>query len=201
MLQTFEFCICSGFRSSYLGFSGIKLILFFMCALFPFVNVHAADNIVIFRMNAKDQTTWNTIKKSFDSKGYNVSIYDATENMDRHLESLNRINKSNALLALVMNFKISDKPDVLVAVPEGEKGKGRFLTIDEVTAYHGENSMILAKEVATSFGKNPKRLAIFPLLGVDMPGIFINIECKNDNINETLNKLHESIQKYLKRGN
>jgi hypothetical protein len=178
-----------------------KFIFIVIYMLLPLFNVYSADNIVIYRMNTKDQATWSIIKKSFDSRGYNVSIYDATENMDRHLENLNRMNRSNALLALAMNFKTSDKPDVLVAAPEGEKGKGRFLTIDEVTANHEENSMILAKEVATSFGKNPKRFAIFPLLGVDMPGIFINIECKNDNINETLNKLHESIQKYLKRGN
>lgn len=55
-----------------------------------------------------------------------MSIYDATENMDRHLENLNRINRSNALLALAQNFKTSDKPDVLVASSEGEKAREDF---------------------------------------------------------------------------
>ena len=168
--------------------------------LFPFINAYAKDNIVIYRMDAKDQTVWSAIKKSFDNKGYNVSIYEKTDNMDRHLENLNMINRANALLALVIDLKVSDKSNVFIATSEAEKGKGRFLAIDEVAAHHSENSMKLAKEVATSFGKNSKRFAIFPLLGVDMPGIFINIDCQNDNINEILNKLHESIQKYLKRG-
>ncbi len=169
--------------------------------LFPFINAYAKDNIVIYRMDAKDQTVWSVIKKSFDTKDYNVSIYDKTENMDRHIENLNRINRSNALLMLAMDFRLSDRTDIFIAVSESEKTSGRLLTLEQVTGHHSNNSTMLAKEIASSFGKNLKKFSVFPLLGVDMPGTFVKIECKNEQMNEMLDKLHGSIQKYLKRGN
>ena len=101
---------------------------------------------------------------------------------------------------LAMDLRTSEKADVLIAFADAKKGKGKFLTIEEVTGQHADNSMILAKEVATSFGKRAKGISLFPLLGVDMPGIFIKIECTDEQANEMLNKLHEGIQKFMKRG-
>jgi hypothetical protein len=102
---------------------------------------------------------------------------------------------------LAVDLRTDEKTDVFVAVTDAKRGTGRFRTIEEVAGQHTGNSMILAKEVATSFGKNVKELSLFPLLGIDVPGIFIRIECKNEQLNEILNKLHESIQKFIKRGN
>lgn len=178
----------------------MKQIFIFICLLFPFFNAYAGDSIVIYRMGGKDQAVWSLFKKSFDRKGYNVSIYEKADNIDRHLETINRINKTNASLMLAMDLRTSEKADVFIAFTDAKKGTGRFLTIEEVTGQHTDNSMILAKEVATSFGKRAKGLSLFPLLGVDMPGIFIKIECTNEQANEMLNKLHEGIQKFMKRG-
>ncbi|MCX5810088.1 MAG: hypothetical protein NTX36_12080 [Proteobacteria bacterium] len=178
----------------------MKYFLIIVCMLFPFFNAYAGDSIVIYRMGGKDQAVWGLLKKSFDSKGYNVSIYEKADNIDRHLETINRINKTNASLVLAMDLQTSEKTDVLIAFADAKKGTGRFLTIEEVTGQHTDNSMILAEEVATSFGRRAKGLSLFPLLGIDMPGIFIKIECTNEQANEMLNKLHEGIQKFMKRG-
>jgi hypothetical protein len=179
----------------------MKLIFILICVLFPFTSAYAGDSIVIYRMDSKDRAIWNLFKKSFDSKGYNVSIYEKTDNIDKHLENLNRINRANASLMLAMDLRTGGKTDVFVAVTDAKKGTGRFLTIEEVAGRHAGDSMMLAKEVATSFGKHVKELSLFPLLGVDMPGVFISIECKNEQVNEIFDKLHEGIQKFMKRGN
>ena len=178
----------------------MKYILIIICLLFPFFNAYAGDSIVIYRMGGKDQAIWGLLKKSFDSKGYNVSIYEKADNIDRHLETINRINRTKASLMLAVDLQTSEKADVFVAFTDAKKGTGRFLTIEEVAGQHIDSSMILAKEVAASFGKRAKGISLFPLLGVDMPGIFIKIGCTNEQANEMFNKLNEGIQKFMKRG-
>jgi len=44
-----------------------------------------------------------------------------------------------------------------------------------------------------------KHVPLFPLLGVDMPGIFLRLECSQDKVREALGLLHGSIQSYLRR--
>jgi len=188
------------FKNLYFEYSK-KFILIIICLLFPLFSVYSADSIVIYRMSDKSEPIWNLFKKSFDSKGYNMSIYEKTDNINKHLENLNRINRTNVSLMLAVDLRTDEKTDVFVAVTDAKRGTGRFRTIEEVAGQHTGDSMILAKEIATSFGKNVKELSLFPLLGIDVPGIFIRIECKNEQLNEILNKLHESIQKFIKRGN
>ena len=178
----------------------MKHIFITIFLLFTFLNAYAGDNIVIYRMGDRDQPVWSLLKKSFDSKGYNVSIYEKADNIDRHLETINRINRTNASLMLALNLQTNEKADVFIAFTDAKKRTGRFLTIEEVPGRHTDNSMILAKEVAASFGKHEKGISLFPLLGVDMPGIFVKIECTNEQADEMLNKLHEGIQKFMKRG-
>lgn len=175
-------------------------IFIIICLFFPLIGVHAADSIIVYRMSDKSEPIWSIFKKSFDSKGYNMSIYDRTDNIDIHIEHANRINKTSALLILALDLSIQDKEEVFIAYTNAKKGKGRFLTIEEIHGQHIDKSIALAKDIATSFNKNVKEISVFPLLGVDMPGVFIRIACTKELAGETLNKLHEGIQKYIKRG-
>jgi len=177
-----------------------KYTLIIVCLLFPLFSVYAADSIIVYRLGDKSEPIWGMFKKSFDSKGYNMSIYEGADNIDIHLEHVNRINKTNASLMLALDLSIKEKEDIFIAYTNTKKGKGRFLTIEEIHGQHIDKSIALAKDIATSFNKNVKEISVFPLLGVDMPGVFIRIACTKELAGETLNKLHEGIQKYIKRG-
>ena len=55
-------------------------------------------------------------------------------------------------------------------------GEGRFLAIDEIPARFARESDRLAASVAAPFGVKVKHLPLFPLLGVNMPGIVVKLE-------------------------
>jgi len=101
---------------------------------------------------------------------------------------------------LALDLSIKEKEDIFIAYTNTKKGKGRFLAIEEIQGQHIDKSISLAKDIAASFNKNVKEISLFPLLGVDMPGVFIRIACTKELAGEAFNKLHEGIQKYIKRG-
>ena len=179
----------------------MKIFIILVCIIFcPFLYSFAGEHIVLYSAGEKDQAAWSLLKKYFDSKGYNVSIYEKTETLEKHLANVKRINRKNALLMLALDFRIAEKNDVFVAVSDAKKGKGKLLTIEEVPAQHIEDSMELAKYIASTFGKTVKGLPLFPLLGVDIPALFLRMECTNEKAGEMLDKLNDCLQKYFKRG-
>ncbi|MCX5811599.1 MAG: hypothetical protein NT178_03530 [Proteobacteria bacterium] len=178
----------------------MKVFIILVCILFPLFCSFAGEHIILYRTGEKDQNAWSLLKKYFDSKGYNVSIYEKPETFEKHLENANRINRANALLMLAIDFRIGDKDDVFVAVTNSKKGSGKFLTIEEIPAQHIVRSTEIAKCVASSFGKTVKELPLLPLHGVDMPGVFLRMECTKDKTGETLNTLNDCLQKYFMRG-
>jgi hypothetical protein len=177
-----------------------KVFIVLVCIFFPLFCSFAGEHIIFYRTGEKDQNAWSLLKKYFDSKGYNVSIYEKPETFEKHLENANRINKTNASLMWAIDFRIGDKNDVFVAVTNSIKGNGKFLTIDEVPAQHIVRSTEFAKCAASSFGKTVKELPLFPLLGIDMPGVFLIMECTKDKTGEALNTLNDCLQKYFMRG-
>lgn len=178
----------------------VKRLLVVAFLLFPFFCSHAEEHVVFYRFGTKDQIVWNQLGKYFVTKGYRVSFYDGADNLERHVENVNRINRLNASLLIAMDYNIGDKNRLMVAVTTAKKGKGNILAIDEVPAAHGAESRELASLVAGVFKTNVKELPLFPLLGVDMPGIFLGVESTPDRSTEIFDKLHESLQKYFKRG-
>ncbi|MCX5806906.1 MAG: hypothetical protein NT010_12735 [Proteobacteria bacterium] len=177
-----------------------KIFIVLICIFFPLFYSFAGEHIIFYNTGVKDQEAWSQLKKYFDSKGYNVSIYDKAETLEKHLENANNINRTKSSLLLAMDFRIGDKDDVFVAVTDSKKGNGKFLTIEEIPAQHVVRSTEFAKCVTSSFGKTVKELPLFPLLGVDMPGVFLRMECTKGKMGETLNKLNDCFQKYFTRG-
>jgi hypothetical protein len=178
----------------------MKVFIILLCILFPIFYSYADEHIIIYQTGEKDQNSWNLLKKYFDSKGYNVSIYEKPETFEKHLENANKINRTNASLMLAVDFRIGDKDDVFVAVTDSKKGNDKFLTIEEIPAQHIVLSKEFAKCVASYFGKTVKELPLLPLLGIDMPGTFLRMECTKAKTGETLNMLNDCLQKYFMRG-
>lgn len=151
-------------------------------------------------MGERDPALWNTLKKYFTSKGYGVSIYEGADNIDKQIQNANKINREKAVLLLAVELISTETENIFIAISNAKKGKGKILEIDEVPAVHAADSEELAQAIATPFGKKIKRLPIFVLLGIDMPGVFLRIDCPKDKIDAVLNGLDNGIQKYLKRG-
>jgi hypothetical protein len=178
----------------------MKAFMVLLCFFLSLSFSHAGEQIPLYCVGEKDQASWNMLKKYFDSKGYNVSIYEKTDNLERHLENANKINKIKASLMLVMDFRIGDKNDVFVAVTNAKKEKGRIFTIEGIPGQHVDLSAEFAGCFATAFRKTVKELPLFPLLGVDMPAAFLRIECTKEKADEALNVLNDCLQKYFQRG-
>jgi len=178
----------------------VRRLFVLVFLLFPFFCSHGEEHIVFYRFGTKDPVAWNQLRKYFVTKGYRISFYDGADNLEEHVENVNRINGLNASLLIAMDYGIGDKNRSMVAVTTAKKGRGNILAIDEVPAVHGAESRELANLVAGTFKKNVMELPLFPLLGVDMPGIFLWVESTPDRSTEVFDKLHDGLQKYLKRG-
>ncbi len=181
----------------------MRIISFILALIFVIVPVfysHGAEHIVLYRLGAKDTIAWDQLKRYLGAKGYRISTYDGTEDIEKHVEIVNKINKLKASALFAMDFGVGEKNQIMVAITTAKKGKGTILAIDEVPALHVNESRELASSLASAFNKGVKELPLFPLLGVDMPGVFLKIMFTPDKTLEVFNKIHEGIQGYFKRG-
>ena len=141
---------------------------------------------------------------------------------------MGKINRSPAKFLLALEFVSGDATSVLVAMTDqkaaedgapAEPGKpsasragnslttiigdapagNRFLAVDELPGKYATDSGRLAEGVAASFKVKVKHLPLFPLVGADMPGIYLRMECRQDKVGEMLGLLHGSIRNYLRR--
>jgi hypothetical protein len=175
----------------------ITLVLF---SLVPLFCLYGAEHIVLYGVGEKDPGAWGLLRKYFQTKGYSLNIYDGTSNMERHIENVNSINRGKSGLLLAIDFHFGDGNDVLVAVAEGKRGRGNILSVEQVVAVHGDDSRECAKAVAGSFGRTAKELPLFPMMGVNMPGIFVKMECTKEKTLEMLGTLDEGLRRYFARG-
>ncbi len=162
---------------------------------------YAGEHFVIYRMGERDQAAWSMFRKYFSAKGYNMSYYDGADSIDKHIENVNKINTSNGTVFLAIDLILGGTTNnVLVAATNARRGKGNIPDIDEVPAIHINNSMELATMIAAPFNKKIKKMPLFMVLGIDMPGIFLRLESPKDKAGEVFDRLHEGLQKYTERG-
>lgn len=181
----------------------MRIKTFILTVIFVFVPVfysYGAEHIVLYRLGSRETVAWDQLKRYLGAKGYRISIYDGTDNIEKHVEIVNKINKLKAAAIFAMDFGVGEKNQIMVAITTAKKGKGAILAIDEVPALYANESRELASSLASAFNKGIKEFPLFPLLGVDMPGIYLKITFTPDKTLEVFNKLHEGIQGYFKRG-
>ena len=188
----------------------------------------AADSFAVYQVGAKEQQSWSLARDFFREKGYDTLFVLGETTLETHLEKMSKINRSPAKFLIAMEFVSGDDAGVLVAMtdrkgaedgtpsepggpaasrteknaatstPDAQAGN-RFLAIGELQGKYASGSTRLADAIAGSFNVKVKHLPLFPLLGADMPGIFLRIECKQDKVGEMLQILRGGIQNYLRR--
>jgi|GEM_PF-540934 hypothetical protein len=202
--------------------AAVRLLLAIVCSLAFVQCCFGADSFVVYQVNDKEPSAWAVFKDFFKEKGYDVTIYQAETTLERHVEKVPRINRSGVKFFLVMEMGYGEQSRVLVAMtdqgrpddePRGSAGSAsgsakasadwgstsRFVAIDDLPTKHAGKSKRLAEAVAAPFKQKVKHVPLFPLLGVDMPGIFLRLEGNQDKLRESLGLLHGSIQSYLRR--
>jgi len=176
----------------------VLLVLLFL--FFPVFCSHGGEHIVLYRLGIKEPVAWDQLRRYLGAKGYKISMYDVPDNIEKHVENVNKINKLKASALFAMDFDAGEKNQIIVAVTTTKKGKGNILAIEEIPALYANESRELATSLASVFNKGVKEFPLFPLQGVDMPSVFLKIGYTPDKTNEVFEKLHEGIQKYFKRG-
>jgi N-acetylmuramoyl-L-alanine amidase len=148
----------------------------------------------------KDPAAWDQLRRYLGTKGYKVSMFDGSDAIEKHVENVNKINKLGASVFVAMDIGLSDQNRTVIAVTTAKKGKGNILAIDEIPALHVNESRELATSLAATFNKGVKEIPLFPLLGVDIPGVYVKIDYTPDKTNEVLQKFLEGMQRFFKRG-
>lgn len=182
-------------------FTILSAIVFFTSSY-----VWAEDNLVFYSAGRRDPAAWGVLRDYFSSKNYGLSFYQGDRVMERHLEKVNRINtiKSGAFIAI--EFVFGQEKQVMVATA-GRMGGGtgfeerqRLLWgVDELPEKHEAQSRQLADFVASQFQVTVKKMPLFPLVGIDMPGIFVGIQCKKEEAGGLLALLDSALRKYYRR--
>lgn len=175
----------------------MKLLLGMAIFLMGVCPVLADNNVIFYRIGEGNTGVWALLKQQFEAKGYGVNIYQGEMAIEKHVEKVNRINRGQGNVFLAVELVAGDKSRVMVAEPDVRKGEGRFLTIDELPGQFAADSKRLAEAVARPFNVKAKHLPLFPLLGVNMPGIMVRIEFKEDEMRDVVNKFCSGVEKYF----
>jgi hypothetical protein len=178
-------------------------VAFFLCFLFfPFFCSYGAQHIVLYDVGQKDPGALSMARKYLAGKGFTVSVFDGTDTIEKQVELANRINRLRASLLIALDFSFREGEDVAVtiAVTDAKKKADKVLAIEDVPGAYAASSREFAALVGESFNRKVLELPLFPLVGIDMPGVFLRIECSKDDAGDVLEKLSESMQKYFGKG-
>jgi hypothetical protein len=176
----------------------MKTVLAVLLVLMCGVQAHAAGhNIVFYRIGDSGQEAWTLLKVYFEGKGYGVTIVQGETVIEKHVEKVNRINRGPGGVFLAMELIPDELSRVMVAESDAKGGEGRFLAIDEIPARFAHESDRLASDVAAPFNVKVKHLPLFPLLGVNMPGIVVKLEFSEGETTDVIAKLFRGVETYF----
>ena len=162
-------------------------------------NVEAKETIVLVQTGAGDTVLSNGLKKHLASQGYGVSSYEAATTIEQQIQNANKVNREKAGAFIALELVASQNEDCFVALPPANKDKNKLLEIDQVPGRHSSDSEVLAYSIAEQFGSKVKRLPLFVFLGIDMPAVFLRIECQKEKMRETYIKVEKGIHGYFNR--
>jgi hypothetical protein len=185
-------------KSGNLFVAGLFGLLMLFLSLAP--GYGAGPGVVLYRVGDSGQEAVASIKQHLETKGYQVAVYQGESVIEKHVEKANLINRSAARVFVAIEVTGGERRRVMVARTEAKKGDGRFLTIDEVPERFAAESQILADAIAGSFGVRTKQVPLFPLLGISMPGIFIEAQLSEADSRDVANKLYIGMEKYFSEG-
>jgi hypothetical protein len=140
------------------------------------------------------------LSRALEAKGCPVIPFQGDTAIEGHIEKASAINQSAAKLFIAFQFVPSENGRrVTVIKTQAKKGTGNFLAIDEIPGKYAEDSNRLAYAIADSFSVKVKQMPLFPLLGINMPGIFLRLEANERELGDFASRLCGGIEKYIKK--
>jgi len=183
-----------------LAFALVCVAVLFTLLLSSVPAIAAGPAICLYRVGNRGQDGVFLIKNYLEDRGYQVSIYQGEETIEAHIQKANLINRSGATVFLAIEIRTGAEHAIVVARTEAHQGNGHFLTVDEIPGRFLEESQTLADAVASGFGVKAKRMPLFPLLGITMPGIFLRIRGPETDLAAVAKNLHMGLEKYFRKG-
>jgi hypothetical protein len=169
-----------------------------MLLLMPVPCAHAAGNsIVLYRIGDDAPQAWSFLRQYLEGKGYPVIFYQGEATIERHVEKVNALNRGPGAIFLAVELVPAERTHVMVAMTIAKKGEGRFLTIDQIPDRFAAESEKLAGSVTAPFKVQVKHLPLFPLLGINMPGVFVRMQFKEGEFEGEVDKLGSGIERYF----
>jgi len=153
--------------------------------------------IVFYRIGEGNAAAWAYLKHYFEANGFGVTTVEGEAETEKHVEKINRINRGRYDILIALQLMEGERGSAMVAKTLARKVEGRFLTIEEVPVQFSSESEKLAGSVEASFKTKVRHLPLFPLLGVNGPGIFVRIECKPEEVNSRIEKLYTGVDRYF----
>lgn len=189
----------------------MKHLLGILVAVIIASSCYAEDSLVFYNTGKRDPAAWSVLREFFSSKNYAISFYQGDGVIEHHLEKVNRINAVKPGVFVGIEFLFGEEKRVMVVMTDSGKigqpngraeseGRRRLLwAVEELPLKHEAQSKRLAELVAAQLEVPVKRMPLFPLVGVDMPGIFVSIQCPKEEAKSVLAMLHAALQKYYRR--
>lgn len=140
------------------------------------------QTVYLYRIGEGDQGLWNTLFSCMRKEKIDFRVYRFRPSLHEHLRCANDVNTQGKGLFLALELSHNPESKIFVGIFSPRKGSGRFLKIDEVPSLHYQSSICVAEKVAKRYGTRVAKLPLFPLLGIDMPGIFISAKCSKEKI-------------------
>lgn len=188
----------------------MRHLLSILVAVMIASSCYAEDSLVFYNTGKRDPAAWSVLREYFSSKNYALSFYQGDGVIEHHLEKVNRINAIKPGAFVSIEFLFGEEKQVMVIMTDSGKigqlngrtepeGRRLLWAVEELPVKHEVQSKRLAEFVAAQFQVPVKRMPLFPLVGVDMPGIFISIQCPKEEARSVLTMLHAGLQKYYGR--
>jgi hypothetical protein len=177
----------------------MKYLLGFFLLLAYTPLAFAAEHIILYQVGRTQPAHMALFKKTLTAKGYRVKVFEGSANLEKHLETASRMNREKADAVIALDLKPGDTSRAVIAASIANKGTGRFFAVEEVQSAHEERSLELAVALASQFKAGIKRFPLFPLLGVDTPGVFVRLQFSQESMGEMFEDFYEGLQKYFGR--
>ncbi|MCS7280026.1 MAG: hypothetical protein NZ583_00135 [Desulfobacterota bacterium] len=172
-------------------------IIVLLLILFPAISY--SQTIYFYVVSPMEEEIRRDLIRTLKKSGIEFSFYQGKRDLEEHLRLISEINEKRKGVFCAIDLRKKEVSSILVAVSNARKQDGRFLRIHEIPAIHIGLSLKIAEHVASSYGKNVIRLPLFPLLGVDMPGLFFRFYGPELKAAHVLNPLIEAVKKYSPR--
>jgi hypothetical protein len=156
--------------------------------------------IALYKIGDAGPAVVQALSRALEAKGYPLMVIQGDAVIEGHVEKASAINRSAAQICIAFQFVPSDKVRrITVMKTLAKKGNGSFLTISEVPGKFAEESNRLAYAIADSFSVKVKQMPLFPLLGINMPGILLQLEANEKEVGDFASRLCGGIEKYIKK--